>query len=92
MLFFIYGYPQELISSITAEAFAAHKDVYAGKIAFLITSIFLGVLTVIGGYYFYYVSGDKLNIIRIIFYVSIIFTVILLTSLSMFWLLPKRYF
>ena len=92
LLFFVYGYPQELISSVTANAFTAHKSVYTGKIVFLISSIFLGVLTSIGGYYFYYLNGEKLNVIRITFYVSIFLTAILLISLAMFWILPKRYF
>lgn len=92
LLFFVYGYPQELISSVTAEAFAAHRNVYKGKLVFLISSIFLGVLTSIGGYYFYYLNGDKLNVIRVAFYVGVVFTAILLISLSMFWILPKKYF
>ena len=91
LLFFIYGYKQNLINSESTESYIAFQKIaYASKI-FLALTILISIITTIISYYFIKQHPEIYpGFNYIIFFVSLFTSAILLIGLVLYSIIPTR--
>lgn len=91
ILFFLYGYKQSLIRSDTVESFAAYKKIALGKKVFLIINILLSFGCAVASYYVRKSQiGITYHVVSVVFYVSVILSVLSLIVFILSFFIPTR--
>lgn len=91
ILFFLYGYEQNLIKAVTPESFAAYKKIALGKKFFMWLSLVLAIACTAASYH---IKRSQLDInpylVSVIFYVALIVSILLLVGAFLSFFIPTR--
>lgn len=94
ILFYLYGYNQGLINSVTPNSFKAHQQVSNGRIVFLLTNIVLSIICLL---FTKFMQRRNLNnwysfILELIYIICSLVFIILVVGLVVSFNIPKTFF